>query len=84
MPTADDWRLTNQEGFLQGATLHWAHWSRHRPDWDHDHCVFCWSKFMEEKQPDALHAGYTTADSYYWICSRCFDDFKDRFAWRLA
>jgi hypothetical protein len=28
--------------------------------------------------------GYTTADDYYWVCSSCFDDFRERFAWKVT
>jgi len=45
-----------------------------------------WAKFMEEdlrEFPDILHAGYTTEDKYRWVCDQCFEDFKDRFQWRV-
>jgi hypothetical protein len=79
----DDWRLTNQERYLLGAKLHWSLWTRPRDEWDHDHCEFCWAKFMEENLPEMLHFGYTTPDRYYWICKECFEDFKDHFQWQL-
>jgi hypothetical protein len=84
MVEPDDWRLTGQERYLAGAVLHWSEWRRLRPDWDHDHCSFCWAKFMEESLPEVLLAGYTTADGHHWICPACFEDFRERFAWRLA
>ena len=82
----NDWRLTNQQKYLTGATLHWRTWHRpkHNPEWDHDHCEFCWAKFMEEDFPNVLHAGYTTADEYRWICQTCFDDFKEMFHFILG
>ncbi len=79
----DDWRLQGQERYLQGAALHPARWRRPRPEWDHDHCEFCWAKFMEEELPGVLHYGYTTVDHYRWVCEACFEDFRDRFAWRV-
>jgi hypothetical protein len=33
--------------------------------------------------------GYATVDMpdrpdhYFWICKRCFEDFKDKFGWRV-
>jgi hypothetical protein len=81
---ANDRRLANQASYLSGVTLHWAQWHRPRLEWDHDHCAFCWDKFMEEETSDVLHAGYTTADEYYWICPTCFQDFKEQFGWQLA
>lgn len=47
------------------------------PNWDHDHCVFCFDKFSE--RPDDLSEGYHTADRKYWICPECFDDFREMF-----
>jgi len=59
--------------------------------WDHDHCDFCWAKFMAreiaEHDPEILAAGYTIASekrSTFWICPSCFEDFKERFAWTVV
>ena len=55
--------------------------------WDHDHCDFCWAKFMvpEQRQqdPEILTAGYTPAlgPGRTWICPTCFEDFRERFGW---
>jgi hypothetical protein len=96
----DDWRLRGQESYLRGAALIWKRYRARSEAWDHDHCVFCWAKFMDPdlseayrqwvaEQPDTLVEGYTTiADyehglDYHWICKRCFDDFAERFQWRV-
>ena len=79
----NDWRLMNQEQFLQGATLHWSRWIRPRPDWDHDHCAFCWTTFMEQGQAGTLQYGCSTPDGYYWVCEQCFQDFRVMFRWHL-
>ena len=84
MTETDDGRLAGQERFLTGAVLHWSEWHKPRPEWDHDHCAFCWAKFMEESLPEVLHAGYTTGDSYHWVCPKCFEDFRVQFGWRLV
>jgi len=83
---SNDWRLQGQERFLHAAELHRRSYRRYQknPDWDHDHCEFCRAKFMVEEQPDVLHEGYCTADEVRWICPRCFEDFKERFAWRVV
>jgi hypothetical protein len=84
MPVSpDDWRLRGQERYLKGAVLLWARWKCPRDEWDHDHCSFCWAKFMEEDFPEVLHFGYTTSDDYRWICKECFEDFKDQFEWSM-
>lgn len=82
MTDEHDWRLQGQERYLYGATLYWRKYARYRDSWEHDHCEFCWAKFMEEYHPGVLHEGYTTSDHYYWICETCFEDFKDRFQWK--
>lgn len=82
----DDWRLRGQENFLRGKTLHRSTYKQRSETWDHDHCAFCWAKFMERDYPGYpanLHVGYTTEDEYHWICEQCFCDFRDRFEWHL-
>lgn len=79
-----DWRLTGQESWLQGATLRWRRWSSSRPDWDHDHCEFCWETFAEAGVPRSLAEGFATEDGIHWICATCFADFRERFGWSLA
>jgi len=78
-----DWRLTNQEQYLSGVSL--VH-RRYEPSDgnDHDHCAFCWAKFRAADYPDVLHDGYSTLDSYHWICDQCFRDFRDLFGWRVS
>ena len=81
-----DWRLQGQERYLRGAKLAFRSYRRftESPEWDHDHCEFCWAKFMVEDFPDVLHEGYCTLGEYRWICSTCFNDFRDRFGWELV
>ena len=81
MTMQGDWRLTNQDAYLQGATLVHQQWQPANPRNDHDHCAFCWDKFAE--YDGCLHEGYATEDRYYWICGECFHDFKERFQWRV-
>jgi hypothetical protein len=83
-PQEEDWRLQGQERYLQGVTLYRRQWIQPRPEWHHDHCAFCWAKFMEADHPDTLHEGNATADNYYWICDTCFNDFRERFGWRIG
>ena len=78
-----DWRLTNQERYLKGATLAWRPYVPASPKNDHDHCEFCFAKFMQQDYPDTLHEGYSTPDRYRWICKPCFDDFVDLFQWKV-
>ena len=84
MSNKHDWRLTNQEEYLQGVTLYWKKYNRYSDTWDHDHCSFCWVEFSLEGSDGALTEGYVTADDYHWICEICFHDFKDMFKWRVG
>lgn len=83
MVDENDWRLTGQEKYLKGVTLYWREYTRSSESRDHDHCEFCWAKFMVEDHPDVLHEGYTTEDEYRWICKKCFEDFKEILAWKI-
>ena len=85
MTSDDDWRLTGQETYLSGVPLCWRTYEDESENSDHDHCEFCFAKFAEaDRIPDALHAGYTTLDSYRWICQQCFGDFRQRFDWTVV
>jgi hypothetical protein len=67
-------------------------------EWDHDHCEFCWTKFMaanypperrewRDRRPEILAAGYTLAEPgarRIWICPTCFHDFRDHFGWTVT
>jgi hypothetical protein len=81
-----DWRLQGQERYLEGVTLFHRQYRRNLkdPSWDHDHCEFCWAKFMVKDYAEVLHEGYTTEDDYHWICGECFRDFKDTFGWKVV
>lgn len=47
MVDSDDWRLHGQEKYLQGITLTWKRYRAPSATWDHDHCAFCWAKFVD-------------------------------------
>lgn len=83
MEQEKDWRLTGQERYLLEKTLVRKTYAPPRPDWDHDHCAFCWAKFMQNGEEGAYQEGYATEDSQYWICPPCFVDFKDKFQWTV-
>ena len=91
MPAApDDWRRTSP-GAPSGTRFRWREYAATTPEWDHDHCVFCWAKFLprSEEGKEWLaqdeHAiyfeGYATVEpsgsGFDWVCGPCFDDFAD-------
>jgi hypothetical protein len=77
----DDWRLHGQERWLSRAVLARRTWSKPSNTWDHDHCDFCWAKFSDADDVDAIREGWTTLDEVHWICDQCFTDFSERFGW---
>jgi hypothetical protein len=78
-----DWRLTNQDRYLKNAVLVRRKYHPTSTKWEHDHCEFCWAKFMEVKHPEILNEGYCTEDSRHWICDGCFNDFKEKFGFAV-
>ncbi len=75
MDADGDWRLRGQEDFLLGAELVLKRYRAYREDWEHDHCAFCWAKFMDPdfspehkrwvgEHPDVLTEGYATTASH--------------------
>lgn len=71
----EDWRLFNQDKYLQGKQLEKRRFVPMEQN-DHEHCCFCTEKIWLEN-PE----GYCTKDGYYWICTQCYNDFKARFGW---
>ena len=83
----DDWRLDIGGSNWEGRKFVFMQYWRWSETWDHDHCCFCAATFMlDSSDPEVLTEGYAEIETsgrvgYYWVCSICFDDFKDRFAW---
>ncbi|MBE5811505.1 MAG: hypothetical protein E7318_11320 [Clostridiales bacterium] len=63
-----------------GTTLRRCRWMANARN-DHDHCAFCWDKFAEYN--GCLQEGYCTEAGNNWICEACFNDFRERFGWRV-
>lgn len=80
MNNNDDWRLFNQDQYLMKKDLKRSVF-KSTENRDHVHCEFCWEKFSE--QEGDLREGYLTTDERYWICDRCYSDFKDVFKWEI-
>ena len=81
-----DWRLTNQEQYLNGVSLRMKRFKfrASQPERDHEHCEFCWAKIVEEKKSDdLLFEAYVTKDGRRWVCPQCFSDFREMFRWTV-
>jgi hypothetical protein len=70
----DDWRLRGQEDILLEAELVRKPYRAYSEHWEHDHCAFCWAKFMDpafspahkqwiDEHPEVLTEGYATTAS---------------------
>ena len=76
-----DWRLVNQEKYLKNKTIVKAVFYESN-DCDHTHCAFCWEKFS--RHAGSINHGYRVINGPWWICEKCYNDFKDRFGWKLV
>ena len=89
----DDWRLAGNEDLFRRAVFVRKRYAQWGPEWDHDHCSFCKEPFAEagsEADRSAHHEGFSTPgpprdpkEDYYWVCPRCFADFRDFLGWTL-
>jgi hypothetical protein len=68
--------------------------------WGHDHCEFCWREFCDTDHDCGdgsrpLTEGWAARgpagrpeeerrDNYHWVCTTCFEDFKDYFGWTIG
>ena len=71
----DDWRIRYQEDYLWNKTFMFKRISVK----DHCHCEFCWEKFCREEEKSA----YITLDDSYVVCEKCFEEFKERFKFKI-
>jgi hypothetical protein len=80
-----DWRLSWGQDFLRGAVFRWEEYLAPSEVWDHDHCAFCWQKFMEVDHPSIQRFGFVTATDVqeWWVCRDCFEDFREQFGWQV-
>jgi len=74
----NDWRLTNQMNYLSQKELIKGKFTPYRESWEHEHCAFC-----SERIDDKTSLAYSTEDRYHWICTECFEGFKEMFQWSV-
>jgi len=46
MTESSDWRLQGQNAHLR-IDLRWKRYRTYIETWEHDHCAFCWTKFVD-------------------------------------
>jgi hypothetical protein len=50
---ADDWRRAGQEKYLSGARLTWKRYQARSGNSEHEHCAFCWQKFLDAQYSES-------------------------------
>src|SRR5919202_6889637 len=74
-PTEGDWRLTGQERYLASAQWVRKRYCAASEVWEHEHCEFCWAKFIDPdfspqhrafiaEHPQVLTEGYATTAAH--------------------
>ena len=56
---SDDWRYLNGS-YLRGRTFEYRAYGPAEPGGDHDHCAFCWAKFLPYPAGEAQTEGWVT------------------------
>ena len=77
-----DWRVAHKD-LLRGVVLREALF---KGPSDHEHCTLCWRKFMDADIPGVEWAGYVYDElpEDWWVCRACFEEFRERFGWRVV
>jgi hypothetical protein len=81
----DEW-LANAVANLRSKNFRWSRYTQPSPEWDHDHCEFCFQRFAEPRANynDSVEFGFTTPDRFNWVCRECVDKYKDQFGWIIV
>lgn len=83
----NDWRLLRgHDEYLRNKKFQYKEFKKLREEWDHEHCEFCWHKFMENPDgvEDCSTHGYCSIDGKYWVCENCFKDFAEKFNMKVV
>ena len=72
-----DWREEGQEEYLKNCLWSFSKYFIENSSNDHDHCEYCWKKFCIN-DPSCEHEGYQCNKGERWICSTCWNDFKNK------
>ena len=81
----DDWRLRGQEEYMKNIKFQYVKFTSQESLSLHTQCEFCWHKFMENPEgvKDCSGYGYRSLNRRYWVCEKCFEDFKKMFCWSI-
>lgn len=83
----EDWRLSQGDfDYIKNHVFKKQYFKSNKNN-DHDHCNFCWKKITDleiDEEHDTF--GYVTLNAHgqeEWVCEKCFNDFKDRFNFKV-
>ncbi len=51
---------------------------------EHSHCELCWAVISNIDDPEYFNEGYFCCETHVWLCKQCFQDFAQRFGWRIV
>lgn len=81
-----DWRLEAYNGYLDGATFTLEKFVSTKTN-NHEHCMFCWQKITDLNIKDCETEGYRTmykeTGQTKWVCKACFNEFKNKFSFKV-
>ena len=69
------------QGFMIGKTLYRRNFLP-VPESDHEHCTMCGAKFSADSAD--LQTGFADADNVHWICTECFEEYKNEYGWTVS
>lgn len=85
----NDWRLDFVRGY-EGYSWTLKPYRAPRADWDHDHCVACGQKLMQQHHDgQAETEGYAVGPEhphgadYEWLCIGCAQQLAAQMNWNL-
>jgi len=81
----DDWRLTiPNDPIIKEKEWVFKTYIPVSETWEHQHCMLCGDKISQYES--TIHEGYasTSRKDYWWICPKCFNDFKEMFNWKVV
>jgi hypothetical protein len=61
----DDWRRMHEEQFLTGLAFAWRRYQAFSGNWEHEHCEFCFKKFLDASYADWMRAALSEKPDEY-------------------
>ncbi len=68
--------------WFAGRVLYLRRWEDSFAQHAFGHCAYCQGSFSTTD--GNLHEGYTSEDSFHWVCPACFAKHRSRLGWKAA